>query len=77
MVQKHLGILHGARNILMTDKDGQIAESHSEAAGLDYPGHRTITCFIKDTKELVYIPQIKMLEKLLKYVLKTGKFKRK
>jgi tryptophan synthase beta chain len=32
------GILHGARTMVLQDAHGQIAESHSIAAGLDYPG---------------------------------------
>ncbi len=32
------GILHGARTFVLQDEHGQIAESHSLAAGLDYPG---------------------------------------
>ena len=32
------GILHGCRTMVLQDADGQIAESHSIAAGLDYPG---------------------------------------
>jgi tryptophan synthase beta chain len=32
------GILHGSRILLMQDDDGQIPETHSVAAGLDYPG---------------------------------------
>lgn len=32
------GILHGARSYLLQDRDGQIAETHSIAPGLDYPG---------------------------------------
>ena len=32
------GILHGCRTMLLQDAGGQIAESHSIAAGLDYPG---------------------------------------
>lgn len=32
------GILHGARTKLMQDDDGQVLESHSISAGLDYPG---------------------------------------
>ncbi|MFN2382955.1 MAG: tryptophan synthase subunit beta [Gemmatimonadota bacterium] len=32
------GILHGARSYLLQDEDGQIAEAHSIAPGLDYPG---------------------------------------
>ncbi len=33
-----VGILHGTRSMLLQDDDGQIQESHSVAAGLDYPG---------------------------------------
>ncbi|MEP6981162.1 MAG: tryptophan synthase subunit beta, partial [Nakamurella sp.] len=33
-----VGVLHGARTFLMQDDDGQIVESHSISAGLDYPG---------------------------------------
>jgi tryptophan synthase beta chain len=33
-----VGVLHGARSFLLQDNDGQIIESHSISAGLDYPG---------------------------------------
>jgi tryptophan synthase beta chain len=33
-----IGVLHGARSFLLQDADGQIVESHSISAGLDYPG---------------------------------------
>ncbi|WP_229674049.1 tryptophan synthase subunit beta [Nakamurella endophytica] len=33
-----VGVLHGARSFLLQDEDGQIRESHSISAGLDYPG---------------------------------------
>lgn len=32
------GILHGARTLVLQDENGQISESHSISAGLDYPG---------------------------------------
>ncbi|MBW3582450.1 MAG: tryptophan synthase subunit beta [Euryarchaeota archaeon] len=34
----HKGILHGALSYLMADPDGQVTETHSVSAGLDYPG---------------------------------------
>ena len=34
----HIGILHGARSYLMRTSDGQVEESYSISAGLDYPG---------------------------------------
>ncbi len=33
-----VGVLHGARSYLLQDADGQVIESHSISAGLDYPG---------------------------------------
>ena len=33
-----VAILHGAAQYCLTDKEGQIAETHSLSAGLDYPG---------------------------------------
>jgi tryptophan synthase beta subunit len=32
------GILHGARSMMLQDRDGQVVEAHSISAGLDYPG---------------------------------------
>ena len=32
------GILHGAKSYLMQDKNGQVVDTHSISAGLDYPG---------------------------------------
>ncbi|WP_408068964.1 KGG domain-containing protein, partial [Acinetobacter baumannii] len=34
----HVGVLHGNRTYLMSDEQGQIIETHSISAGLDYPG---------------------------------------
>jgi tryptophan synthase beta chain len=33
-----VGVLHGSLTYLLQDSDGQVAETHSVAAGLDYPG---------------------------------------
>ena len=33
-----VGVLHGAKSYLLQDEEGQIAETHSVSAGLDYPG---------------------------------------
>ena len=33
-----VGVLHGARTLLLQDADGQVLETHSVSAGLDYPG---------------------------------------
>jgi len=38
LLKGELGILHGAKTFVLQDEDGQIQESHSISAGLDYPG---------------------------------------
>ena len=38
MLRGRPGILHGARTLVLQDDDGQVAETHSVSAGLDYPG---------------------------------------
>lgn len=42
------GVLHGNRTYLMEDKDGQIIETHSISAGLDYPGVGPEHAWLKD-----------------------------
>ncbi|HEY1488390.1 MAG TPA: tryptophan synthase subunit beta [Micromonosporaceae bacterium] len=38
MAYGRVGVLHGFRSMILQDGDGQVAEAHSIAAGLDYPG---------------------------------------
>jgi tryptophan synthase beta chain len=38
IVRGSAGILHGAYSLLLQDADGQVSDTHSIAAGLDYPG---------------------------------------
>jgi len=49
------GILHGARSYVLCDDDGQIAEAHSVAAGLDYPGVGPEHSFLRDTGRAEYL----------------------
>ena len=49
-----LGILHGAAAYVCQDKEGQINNTESISAGLDYPGVSPIHCFLKDTKRARY-----------------------
>ncbi len=49
-----LGILHGAASYVCQDRDGQINETESISAGLDYPGVSPIHCFLKDAKRAKY-----------------------
>ena len=49
------GVLHGNRTYLMEDKDGQIIETHSISAGLDYPGVGPEHAWLKDTGRATYV----------------------
>jgi len=48
------GVLHGNRTYLMEDGDGQIAETHSISAGLDYPGVGPEHSHLKDIGRVEY-----------------------
>jgi len=50
----HPGVLHGNRTYLMNDEDGQILETHSVSAGLDYPGVGPEHSWLKDMKRAEY-----------------------
>jgi tryptophan synthase beta chain len=50
-----LGILHGARTMLMQDHEGQITESHSISAGLDYPGVGPEHAYLQALKRAEYV----------------------
>jgi tryptophan synthase beta subunit len=49
-----IGILHGAAQYVNQNTDGQIEETESISAGLDYPGISPLHCFLKDTKRARY-----------------------
>ena len=49
-----LGILHGAAAYVCQNDEGQISDTESISAGLDYPGVSPIHCFLKDTKRARY-----------------------
>jgi len=50
-----VGVLHGNRVYLMQDDNGQIIETHSISAGLDYPGVGPEHCWLKDTGRAQYV----------------------
>ncbi len=50
------GILHGALSYLLFDKEGQVQETHSISAGLDYPGVGPEHSFWKDSGRVEYVP---------------------
>ena len=49
------GVLHGSRSYLMDDEDGQIQETHSISAGLDYPGVGPEHSYWKDVGRANYV----------------------
>ena len=49
------GVLHGNRTYLMEDTDGQIIETHSISAGLDYPGVGPEHAWLKDAGRASYV----------------------
>jgi tryptophan synthase beta chain len=49
------GVLHGNRTYLLQDADGQIIETHSVSAGLDYPGVGPEHAYLKDIGRAEYV----------------------
>jgi tryptophan synthase beta subunit len=50
------GVLHGSRTYLLQDKSGQIIETHSISAGLDYPGVGPQHAHLHDSGRATYVP---------------------
>ena len=50
-----VGVLHGNKTYLMQDEDGQIIETHSISAGLDYPGVGPEHSWLKDSGRAEYV----------------------
>jgi tryptophan synthase beta chain len=49
------GVLHGNRTYLLQDANGQIIETHSVSAGLDYPGVGPEHAWLKDSGRAEYV----------------------
>jgi len=49
------GVLHGNRTYLLQDANGQISETHSVSAGLDYPGVGPEHAYLKDSGRAQYV----------------------
>jgi tryptophan synthase beta chain len=49
------GVLHGARSYMLQDADGQVIETHSISAGLDYPGVGPEHAYLKDSGRAAYV----------------------
>lgn len=48
------GVLHGNRTYLLCDENGQVKDTHSISAGLDYPGVGPEHAYLKDTGRVIY-----------------------
>ena len=55
LVAGRMGVLHGAKSYLLQDKDGQVLETHSISAGLDYPGVGPEHSWLKDSGRAEYV----------------------
>jgi len=55
LVAGRVGVLHGAKSYVLQDSHGQIRETHSISAGLDYPGVGPEHSYLKDTGRATYV----------------------
>jgi tryptophan synthase beta chain len=50
-----IGVLHGAKSYVLQDANGQISQTHSISAGLDYPGVGPEHSYLKDIGRVTYV----------------------
>ena len=55
LVAGEVGVLHGSKSYVLQDDDGQIRETHSISAGLDYPGVGPEHSYLKDIERATYV----------------------
>ena len=55
LVAGEVGVLHGSMSYLLQDEHGQVRETHSISAGLDYPGVGPEHSYLKDTGRASYV----------------------
>jgi tryptophan synthase beta chain len=55
LVAGRVGVLHGTRSYVLQDDNGQIRETHSVSAGLDYPGVGPEHSYLKETGRAEYV----------------------
>ncbi|MDE2483566.1 MAG: tryptophan synthase subunit beta [bacterium] len=51
-----VGVLHGSRSYLLQNAHGQVQDTHSISAGLDYPGVGPEHAFLKESGRATYVP---------------------
>jgi len=55
LIEGTVGVLHGTKSYVLQDAGGQIRETHSVSAGLDYPGVGPEHSYLKDTGRATYV----------------------
>lgn len=55
LVAGEVGVLHGSKSYLLQDEHGQVIETHSISAGLDYPGVGPEHSYLKDIERAKYV----------------------
>lgn len=55
LMEGTVGVLHGTKSYVLQDAGGQIRETHSVSAGLDYPGVGPEHSYLKDTGRATYV----------------------
>ncbi len=55
LVAGEVGVIHGSMTYLLQDEDGQVMETHSISAGLDYPGVGPEHSWLKDEGRAEYV----------------------
>tara|TARA_B100001057_G_C22854451_1_gene952202 strand:+ start:1291 stop:2514 length:1224 start_codon:yes stop_codon:yes gene_type:complete len=55
IVAGSVGVLHGSKTYILQNNQGQVIETHSVSAGLDYPGVGPEHSFLKDVKRVEYV----------------------
>ncbi len=55
LVAGRVGVLHGAMSYLLQDDDGQVRETHSVSAGLDYPGVGPEHAYLHELRRVEYV----------------------
>jgi tryptophan synthase beta chain len=55
LVAGSVGVLHGSRSYVLQDDNGQVIETHSISAGLDYPGVGPEHSYLKETGRAMYV----------------------
>ena len=56
LARGRVGVLHGSLSLLLQDDDGQVIDTHSIAAGLDYPGVGPEHAFLAESGRATYEP---------------------